>query len=390
MIHWKSIFLTTSLMAFNGCILFNTKLDDEINFPPEALHLPAGTSIKEDIHSIAWRINDQGRLIGWTNSHNRPLYRFYDGASEGFAIDTNRQNFTHLQIQGAHSVWPMGINNAGTIVGTAMLSEHVKPLSPSIEAQIATPCFAFKINGNGEGYLPLKQNSAAATSATHINEAGVIGGFYVDSIVDPFAVEKACIWMSDTSEYISLHPEGMQSSRVKAMNENYVVTQVTGTDSSYIVLTTLPELAQSVILTSPGIEFLDAEDINDQDVLVGSKLKSFTSQIGYVYNVQTSEIQWIEGSVIKGKWEYREFKPHAISNDGTIVGIARRKPVDTPGLQNRAAILNLDISQMVDVTPSNRNTYAEAYSINEHGSIVGYAGFSAPSGYVENKAFILP
>ncbi len=365
-------------------------LDSRILFPPEALLLPLGSTIGVDENTVAWQVNNKGRVIGWTQSHNRPLYRFYDQASEGFVIDTNRENFKAIKIAGTHSVWPMGINDEGFIVGAATLNSEVRAFTQGVELQKAIPSFAFKIKDNGLGYVALKKEGAVSTSATHINKKGVIGGTYVTSIVDGFPKEYACIWLSDTSEYISLHPSEYHSSRVKALNENWVVVQITGGTKSYIQVTNLKDLTHKIIIESPGIEVLDAADLSDNDILVGSKLSFNTGQVGYVYNLKTDKIEWIKGSVVIGKWTYLEFKPYAISNKGIIVGVASRRKGAEPFSQHRAAIINVNIDLLVDITPQNNEAYAEAYDVNEYGSIVGYAGFGSKSGSVENRAFILP
>lgn len=365
-------------------------LNDKIILPDSVLNIPKYDNETDDIFSTtAVDINNNNETIGWTTGNNFPLLRYYESPSRGFWIDSE-EKVTRIGNDSLYCTWPLAINNAETIVGAYL---PVRERTDNIESEYIQPCYAFTYSLDSKEIIPIHNFDFYFTVASEINDDGIIGGYCGKK--EKFGnVSQACIFNHPDSGFVILHNPIAYTSLVVALNNNYCIVKSEFEGGEYLLVNfeiyEVSSLKRIGSIPIPDIELFlaNTESINAKNEVVGWILPASNALCqGFVYDIDNSNFKIFKADKKINNDHYVEFRFMDINDNSRIAGIAGRVNGQFGLPQARAAILEPDFSNLKDITPPNKDTYGEAYAINNDGRVVGYAGFMQARALVINRAF---
>ncbi|HZW29856.1 MAG TPA: hypothetical protein VFF52_04060 [Isosphaeraceae bacterium] len=221
------------------------------------------------------------------------------GTSVGFTIDNqmNLLNFTTnplrsktanvLNINGSMKAMALGVNSAGTVVGTDGNGN----------------AFSLSRRGVLKTFIP---NGGMSATAFGINDQGTIVGQYVTSTATPGFIQvngKSSLTINAPSGPNTVNPQGIN-------NKGLVVGFYVGTDGQFHGFDLNVKAARNGVLTGtpvadptiptvagePGATFVFSQilGVNDKGIAVGYYGDSTLSQHGFLYNVKTKQYTFLD------------------------------------------------------------------------------------------------
>ncbi|NIP25272.1 MAG: DUF3466 family protein [Phycisphaerae bacterium] len=311
--------------------------------------------------SRANSINNRGQIVGY--AYNSSGYRratLFDPTGNGNNLD--------LGTLGGNSSSASSINDAGQIVGTADLNyaeQHATLFDPT---------------GNGNN-IALGTLGGEWSYAHSINGNGqIVGTAYID-----FSFFSATFFdPTGNKNNIKLGTLGGGYSSARSINNGGKIVGEAKIGSGYDHATLFDSSGSgnNMDLGTLGGTSSVAYSINDSGQIVGWAFNASSERFATLFDPSGNG-----NNIALGSLGYAWSRAKSINNKGQIVGSAYRKPgpgnelatlFDPTGSEN-----NIDLNTLID--PDCGLTLTYAYSINDHGWIVGQA--LNPDG--EEHAFIL-
>ena len=224
-------------------------------------------------------ISNSGTSVGFTIDNN--------GNFHNFTVNPLKSNSaTLLNINGSTTAMALGINSAGTVVGTDGNGN------------------AFTLsNGKVKTFIPLGGTSATAFG---INDKGTIVGQYVTSTATPGFIKV------NSKTYITINaPSGPNTVNAQSINnKGLVVGFYVGTDGQDhgfmasqgaakkgpLTGTAIADPTIPTVPGEPGATFVFSQilGVNDHGIAVGYYGDSTTSQHGFIYNTNTGKYTFLD------------------------------------------------------------------------------------------------
>ena len=374
-------FLTSRLLIYSLLlVLASCEEDTKIELPDEALNVPNQTGLEDKIFATTAReVNDNNLIIGWTSPSERPFQRLFERVN-GFVINSDNTGHVPLNAPDAFATFPTDINNQNYIVGSYVSNQMYEEHKDDYDM----PARAFLIHSNGEGFKDLHVEGYEFSGAEIIagnNQVAIRFGNDFEAFTD----QHYALYDIDNDSWLYLDSTVFPRPQILTMNEKYLVLTDPEKNRYYDDITnaaifTYPELVfiESIPMDQIPSDMIEFSEMNSNHQLVGNyvdtTIENFGFQ-GFTYSLGDFQLRFIEMGMKIGESRYVDFKPEGINDDGLIAGTAGRLNKDFIYPQSRAFVMDWDLSNYDDITPPNRNTYSEAYDVNNFNLVVGYAGF---------------
>lgn len=357
--------------------------------PPEVLPVPNEFGQHEGNFVVqAVDINESGLILGYSGA-STPLVRNQFEQCFAFTIKKDKSGYKKIPSVGSYCTWAFDINDNGVVAGAYI--PDTTNLNPGNFLYI--PCQGYIYHSAENLWQPFSVPGKAFTLLQQVNNSGIAWG-YCGSDLANLLDKEYFLYNINNSAFISFMPQGASKYVIHTMNDQLLVVSFFADGSEH------PKLGTARIYSLPGLEmvadiptnqFPDTDvffkDVNQAGDITGFHYGVGTHDRGFVYIRTTGEIKFIPEAK-PNQWNYVVFRPYSINDQGIITGITGRIKPGIPLPQNRAFIIKADLSGFEDITPPNRDVYADAYAINNNNEIVGYAGFWQGS-YIANKAVLI-